>query len=104
MPAELAVLELVVPPSTIPPLLVDVPVAAADDEPVAEPVIVPAIVPVHTALDGQHATCPASSRAQFVPDGQQTESTPRFEQELSPELQLWRLTRSALSETAKRGS
>lgn len=85
---ELAVLELVVPPNTGPPLLLDVAVDVPVDDPVLDPVTDPAMVPVHTALDGQQAICPASSKAQFVPDGQQIESDPRSEHELKPALQL----------------
>jgi hypothetical protein len=70
----LVVLEVVVPPSTKPPAVLDVAVTV--------PVTVPSIVPVHTAFDGQHATCPASSRAQFMPDAQHTLSAPRSEHEL----------------------
>jgi len=80
IPAEvvvLVVLEVVVPPRTNPPDEVD--------DVVTVPVMVPAIVPVQTALSGQQATCPASSKAQFVPDAQQTESAPRSEHELYPD-------------------
>jgi hypothetical protein len=69
----MGVVEVVVPPSTNPEEL-DV----ADCGPVA----VPAIVPVHDAPEGQHATFPASSRAQLAFCGQHIDSAPRLEHEL----------------------
>lgn len=69
----MGVLEVVVPPSTNPEEL---------DVTVCDPVAVPAIVPVHSAPEGQHAMFPASSRAQLAFCGQHAEPAPRLEHEL----------------------
>lgn len=86
LPETVDVLDVVVPPSTAGPVdvVLDVPPSTAEpvDVVLDVPITDPSIVPVQTALKGQQATCPASSVAQLVPEGQQTVSAPRFEQEL----------------------
>lgn len=65
--AEAPSVEVIVIVPTAPPICV-VPVPVAED---IEPVAVPYITPVQTKFCGQHAMCPAESRAQFVLLGQQ---------------------------------
>jgi hypothetical protein len=59
----------------------DAPRTKADVVEATEPVEAPT-VPVHNALNGQHAIWPAASRAQFVFTGQQALPNPTAEQEL----------------------
>jgi hypothetical protein len=59
----------------------DAPRTKADVDEVAE-LGDPPTVPVHFALNGQHAMWPASSKAQFVFTGQQALLSPMAEQEL----------------------
>lgn len=73
-----------------PVVLADTPVAV-DPTPTSPPeastvppVMIPPIVPVHTAPEGQHATEPAESAEHTASDMQQSDGAPRFAHESKP--------------------
>lgn len=73
-PVVLAGTPVAVPTPTSPPEASTVP-----------PVMIPPMVPVHAAPDGQHATEPAESAEQTASDMQQRDGAPKFAHESKPD-------------------